>query len=110
MSNRSSIGGQRSPQDLDRNASSQPKELGGQGMPLLAGLSSPGEVRGLETNVRSESLWKSLLTLSEEWLRVSRKPSPRLMVPLSFLINTWPWARLPSLCFVMRDPLFMTWE
>lgn len=37
------------------------------------------------------------MPFSEEWLRVSRKPSPRLMVPLSFLINTWPWARLPSL-------------
>lgn len=48
-------------------------------------------------NVSSESLWKDLLTSSEEGLRVSRKPSPRLMAPLSFLINTWPWARLPSL-------------
>lgn len=70
-------------------------ELGGRGYLCWLTLSSPRDDRDLETNY--ESPWKDLLPFSEEWLRVSRKPSPQLMVPLSFLINTWPWARLPSL-------------
>lgn len=64
---RSSSSEQKPPQGLNRNASSYPMELGGRGCLYWLALSSPRNVRDVETNVSSESPWKDLLPFSEEW-------------------------------------------
>lgn len=59
---------------------------------------TPDERLGVADHVRSEFLWRCLLALSSTVrFGFSGNQAPQLMVPLSLLINTWPWARLPSL-------------
>lgn len=78
-------------------ASSWSVELGGNGMSLVDAFQMKGRKYG-KKNVRSEFLCKCLLTFSNVvWFELSGNQAPQLMVSLSFLMNTWPWARLPSL-------------